>query len=250
MYIKNKFEIVEDEIHISHPHWTQTVLTSYRDDYYKELTSHQWRLNNGYPYNQALGGTLHKYIMKKWYGEKTYNDFLANGFVVDHLNNNHCDCRISNLEFLLKRYNTAKGQSFDIDADRLKPQLALNIFKDFTTSYYQITIGCNTPLVFVEHNINRFFVSAIKFLYNCDYPIVLNDAENILLTFERQQGFDFNKLNALEIKLKRAPIISDLTEDEKNATFVMRNGQYFLNLSNGTAYIDAVNFDKGWKPNS
>ena len=42
----------------------------------------------------------------------------------------------------------------------------------------------------------------------------------------------------------------DLTEDEKKAPLIMRNGQYFINLNNGSAYIDTVNFEQGWKPNS
>ena len=39
------------------------------------------------------------------------------GYVVDHINNEHNDCRISNLEFLKKDYNTAKGQQLDKDID-------------------------------------------------------------------------------------------------------------------------------------
>ena len=69
------------------------------------------------------------------------------GFVVDHLNNNHTDCRISNLEFLKKAYNTAKGQAFDVDSKMMKHHMAVNIFKDFSTGCYQITIGCNDDIV-------------------------------------------------------------------------------------------------------
>lgn len=49
----------------------------------------------------------------------------------------------SNLEFLKKDYNTAKGQLLDKDIARLRHRLASGITKDFKTGCYQFTIGCN-----------------------------------------------------------------------------------------------------------
>lgn len=49
-----------------------------------------------------------------------------------------------------KCYNTAKGQTLDIDSKRLSHRIALNIFKDFSTGYYQITIGCNDTMFGME----------------------------------------------------------------------------------------------------
>ena len=41
---KNKFEIINDEIHISKEGWPLIGLTTYREDYYEELTSKTWTL--------------------------------------------------------------------------------------------------------------------------------------------------------------------------------------------------------------
>lgn len=53
---KNTFSVHNDEITIMREGWNQLALTTYRSDYYDEITSHTWSLNNGYPYNATLGG--------------------------------------------------------------------------------------------------------------------------------------------------------------------------------------------------
>ena len=76
---KNKFEIINDEIYISKEGWPLIGLTTYREDYYEELTSKTWTLtkansetdDKGYLSNKTLG-LLHRYIVAKWYGRAGY----------------------------------------------------------------------------------------------------------------------------------------------------------------------------------
>ncbi len=243
----NKFTIINNDIHISRQDWDRIALTTYREDYFDELSSHSWSLKNGYPYSQALGGYLHRYIMQKWYGNEAVDEFTKKGYIVDHLNNNHMDSRISNLEFLKKCYNTAKGQSLDSDSERLSHRIALNIFKDFSTGYYQITIGCNDAIVGKYSNGDEFYVNDFKLLYTCDYPIVINDAENILLLYESEGRISLNSTHASEYKVMPAPNF-ELTEEEKNSSIITRNGQHYLVIGNGHTFINSVHFDEGWKP--
>ena len=65
---KNSFSVNGDTIFIGRPEWETLAMCTYRDDYYSELSSHTWGLNNGYPSNSSLGGGLHRYMMAKWYG--------------------------------------------------------------------------------------------------------------------------------------------------------------------------------------
>lgn len=154
---KNKFEIVNNDVYITKDEWSIIGMTTYREDYYEELTSKTWRLtkansntdDKGYLSNSTLG-LLHRYIAAKWYGEDVLKEMTEKGYVVDHMNNNHVDCRISNLEFLKKSYNTAKGQAFDVDSKDMKRHIAVNLFKDFSTGYYQITIGCNDDIIGID----------------------------------------------------------------------------------------------------
>lgn len=78
--------------------------------------------------------------------------------MVDHMNNNHCDCRISNLEFLKHNRNVAKGQYFDKESALMRHDIAVSLFKDFTTNCYQVTIGCNANIVMKDSN-EKFITS-------------------------------------------------------------------------------------------
>jgi hypothetical protein len=98
---KNTFNVNNGVISIMRDDWNTPALATYHVDYYEELTSYTWSLSKGgYPTNKTLGGGLHRYIMAKWYGDDVLRDFTDRGYVVDHLNNEHMDCQITNLEFL------------------------------------------------------------------------------------------------------------------------------------------------------
>lgn len=249
MSTKNTFEINGNEVTIRRAGWKTFVQTTYRDDYYPELISHVWSIKNGYPTNDTLGGGLHRYIMGKWYGKKMLDELTSKGYVVDHINNNHCDCRIENLEFLKKDYNTAKGQQLDKDIPRLSWNIALSIFKDFGTGCYQITIGCNDPISGKDNAGNEFMVDSFKFLYTGDYnnyPIVLNDAEGILLDYEREKRFSLLKTKAAAIRVYKAPQII-LTEEEKQQAIITRNGHPFVVIGNGKNYMVSIHPDLSWR---
>lgn len=67
---KNTFEIDGDTISITRPKWGFKAYATIKEDYLDEIQSVTWGLSNDrYPYNSKLG-TLHSYIMKKWYGEE------------------------------------------------------------------------------------------------------------------------------------------------------------------------------------
>lgn len=251
---KNTFEIVGDEVHITRPEWSIVGLTTYREDYYSELTSKTWTLtktnsdtdDKGYLSNKSLG-LLHRYIAAKWYGEKMLKVMTAKGYIIDHMNNNHADCRVSNLEFLKKAYNTAKGQAFDVDSKTMEHSIAVNLFKDFSTGFYQITIGCNDDIIGETTNGNRFHVGAIMLLYDCDYSIVVNDAENILCVYEAQGRIDLGKTYACDVKIRKTVDIG-LTEDTKNDVVAICDGVCYAILGTKKLHLKSVNYEKGWKP--
>ena len=247
---KNKFDVVNGEIHITKEGWPIIGMTTYREDYYEEITSKTWTLSdkdgNGYLSNGTLG-PLHRYIVAKWYGELFLKEMTENGYVVDHMNNIHSDCRISNLEFLKKAYNTAKGQTFDKDSKVIEHHIAVNIFKDFYTGYYQMTIGCNDYITGIAKDGTKYRITAIALLYDCDYSIVINDAENIIRVYETEGRIDLGKTYACDFNIKRAVDIK-LTEEEKNNTIIIRNGVPYLILDTGKAILKSVHYLEGWKP--
>lgn len=252
--IKNNFEVRGDIVYITREDWDCIATTTYRADYYDEIKSHVWNMDrNHYPVNSSLGGGLHRYIMRKWYGDDTVEEFSNKGFIVDHMNNRHNDCEITNLEFLLKDYNTSKGQQLDKDITKMQDKIILGVFKDFKTNCYQITIGCNDT-VCCKINGKERYVQDFKLLYDCsnleiDYPIVLNDAERLLLCYMKEgaRGIDFQKTSACDVRVYLAPDIT-ITEEEKKQAFVKRGNQTFLVVGNGQSKLASVYFDKGWAP--
>lgn len=244
---KNRFQIVNDEIHITREGWGHIALTSFCDDYYEQLTSYTWTLDsNGYLVNRTLG-SLHRYIMGKWYGEEMVDELTLKGYVVDHMNNEHTDCRISNLEFLKKSYNTAKGQTFDVDAKELQWRIAVNIFKDFSTGNYQITIGCNDTIVGIDESGQKYYVNSIMLLYCCDYSIVINDAENILRIYETEGKILVSQTHSCDMKIRKTEDIQ-LTDEEKNGAIIIRDGIPYIIIGNGQTYLNSIHYEKGWGP--
>ena len=242
-----KFEIQGNDLILSRNDWR--AVTTYCAKYYDKIAGREWRKDtNGYIVNSSLG-YLHRHVMCLWYGEEVLNDMTQKGYVVDHMNNDHTDCRISNLEFLKKSYNTAKGQSFDVDAKELKWRIAVNLFKDFSTGCYQITIGCNDNIIFKDIDGSFKYVNVVRLLYDCDYSIVINDAENILREYDTAGTISLNCTHACRTRIETAPTFQ-LTDEEKNSCIVWRDGVPCIILGTGNTYLDAVHYEEGWQPTS
>jgi uncharacterized protein YbaR (Trm112 family) len=244
---KNKFNIHGDIISIMREGWEQMAFATYREDYYEELSTHTWTLSNGYPTNATLGGGLHRYMMAKWYGDDVLRDLTEKGYVVDHMNNDHMDCRISNLEFLKNNRNVAKGQYLDKEAKQMRYRLTVSLFKDFSTGCYQITIGCNDHIVAKDSVGQERHINTIKILCNCDYLLVVLDAEAILTEYEAAGKFSIANLHCCDKRIEEA-IDMKLTDEEKNQAFVIRDGVPYMVIGNGKNFLNSINYEKGWLP--
>lgn len=244
---KNKFTVHGDVIHISRDEWNKLASTTYREDYFEELTSVTWTENRGYLTNGKFG-LLHRYIMKKWYGEEVVQAMDAKGWIVDHMNNEGFDCTVSNLEFLASRHNVAKGQTLDVESKNMRHHIALNLFKDFSTGLYQISIGFNDPVYLLNEKEKTYQpINTLYLLYDRDYRIVINDAEQILLDYDLYKKVNITKLQCVEYDCKFPPKI-ELTEEEKDGGFVVRDGEIYLIIGNGKTFIHSAHYKKGWTP--
>ena len=251
MASKNKFEIVNGNIHISRSEWKQVAEVTYREDYYDELKSVTWTESNGYIKNGKLG-LLHRYMMEKWYGKEVLEEMTQRGWVVDHMNNNAFDCRICNLEFLPSRHNVAKGQILDVESEEMRHHIALNIFKDFQTGLYQISIGFNDNICF--YNVKRKEVRPINtlfLLYDCDYKLVIYDAEQILTKYSIEKQFGLGNLNFIDYKCEFTPEIQ-LTKQEieeitnRDRFYIERDGELYF-IPGKHTWILSAHYKEGWK---
>ena len=179
------------------------VYTTYIDkfvdkSFLDDIQNNYWVINsNGYPYCDKLKCCLHHFVMKKWYGEEVFNSFLKEKYVVDHIDNNRCNAKIDNLEFVTKDMNTAKGQMLDKDIPAMRGHIALSIYKNFSTGEYQITIGVNDfnkkiQLTTLKGEYIYAYVNTIYLTYDSDitYDLVILDATKILKDY--QNNFRIN----------------------------------------------------------
>jgi len=251
MSSKNKFEVINDIVHINREGWDKLAFTTYRQDYYNELTSATWTEDKGYLKNGKLG-LLHRYIMKKWYGEEIVKEMTARGLIVDHMNNDGFDNRICNLEFLATRHNVAKGHTLDVESKEMRDRIAVNIFKDFTTNYYQISIGFNEIVSMIDmitgesQEIDRLYL-----LYDCDYRLVINDAEQILLEYSLHRRFNIQQLKCIEYQVNYTKKVLLTEEEIKNLNnggcAIVRDGVNYFIKGKGIKLISA-HYKEGWKP--
>lgn len=221
--------------------------TDFDEKLWEIVKSTSWHVQSGndgrpkYLRSSKLGRSLHQVVMAFWYGEELFHEMKEKDFVIDHIDNNGFNCEISNLCFLHKRRNTAKGLTYDIERKETERIAALNIFKDFITNRFQITIGFNKRyFLYVEGK--HIAISSIKLLYEDDYIIVLRDAENILHGINQYNKVDLSKLNYISLKYEEE-IHLELTEDEKGSPIVFRNGKVYIVLSKH-AIINRVAPDK------
>ena len=247
MASKNRFEVFGEDIHITRDGWEKVATTTYRADYYDELTSVTWTKNGDYLHSSKLNKYLHRYIMEKWYGEDVIALMDANDFVVDHMNNNGFDCRISNLEFLSSDENKAKGMTVDKQAAQFRDKMAMRMFKDFSTGLYQLTLGFNVEIG--EYKDGYIYpIRAVKLLYDGDYRELINDARKIFLDFNLYGRIDPNKLSFIDKKIIYAVYLNPYANESESA-IIERDGQYYIQLNEHTR-IHSVNYDKGWTTES
>lgn len=84
-------------------------------------------------------------------------------------------------------------------------------------------------------------------VYNCEYPIVILDAEAILTEYESSGHISLSELHHCDVREQEA-ILLELTEEEKNHAFVFRDGIPYLVIGNGNTLIHTVYYDEGWLP--
>lgn len=90
-------------------------------------------------------------------------------------------------------------------------------------------------------------INTLYLLYDCDYRIVINDAEQILLDYDLYKKVNLSKLQCIEYECKFPPKI-EITEEEKNEACVERDGEIYMIIGNGKTFIHSAHYKKGWTP--
>lgn len=223
--------------------------TNYHEELWGKIQTVNWRVIWGKPnskgqrkgyigtYSKKLGkyNKLHQVVMIHWYGLEALVEAYEKEFIVEHMDNNSFDCTIENLSFAPNNVNIAKGQTFDIERVEAIPLAAINMYKDFETRNYQITIGFN-KLVVKKTEEGLIAMNTIRLVYENDYRRTLMDAQEILFQLTNKGIIDPKKLNYIHMEEEPA-ILYDFKEGENRSGVIEIDGKPHIILDDHTRLI-------------
>lgn len=227
-------EIQGDRICLQREQWKNNV--AYISNYpglLDEVKKYTWTYSEGkHPYLNCgtLKVSLHYFVLQFLYGKGKLDEMLAKSNIIEHLDNNGLNCAYENLHVLSSDLNKAKAFTIDKMNAELEsgeitdiPALIKDVYYSHEHKYFQLQVFFNKNLVFNTQNKN--VVESFTFLYN-DFNNLFIDW---LYCFEciKDERFDVCKHHAKKVYVKEAPTF-ELREDEKDATIIQRDGQYYL----------------------
>ena len=205
-----------------------------------------------YPYSNEYGKTLHQIVFDFYFSEEKRTELYAQKYIIEHLDNDGFNCRISNLYFLKDIKNTYKGWHLDKISKESMPIVAMKIYHIFENKTFQIVLFFNQSFV-NKSTLN--YLQTVKLLYEYNYEIVLQDAEQILESIVNTGEIKFDQWRKLyrynDVRKTYFPKI-ELTEEEKQqgfGTLIWRDGKPLLLVGmdeNSIGLVNSVPYDVDW----
>lgn len=247
--------IEDDRVRLQREQWQGN--SAYISNYpglLDEVKKYTWTYSAGeHPYLNCsvLGVSLHKFVLQFLYGKDKLDEMLGKSNIIEHLDNNGLNCTYENLHVLSEDMNKAKAFSIDKKNAALEngeltdiPALITDVYYSHEGKYFQLQVFFNKNIVF--HRSTNRYVESFIFQYN-DFDNLFIDW---LYCFEciKKEEFDVSKHHAVRIYSKDVPLI-ELTEAEKDAVFVERDGQHYLIIRTDPqdgpiAFMNHIHFQK------
>lgn len=220
IYLKNEKISIEGRTDFTPELWDKINSTSWsftkKNDKYKYIYSRKMKLY------------LHQMVVDFYYSEDFRKKKYEKNWIIEHLNNNGCDCKISNLAFLNNYRNVCKGWKYDIDVEKIRHKFSIQIFNVFKSRTFQITVAFNQP--FLEPSTNQL-VDTLRFFYSQDYEVVFQDADIFLDYLMEEDDIDFLKLRNIMRFIDFSLVPMDrvyVNEDLPSGSIIDKNGQYLM----------------------
>lgn len=194
-----------------------------------EVQKYTWTYTRGnHPYLQSrkLKMSLHKFVLSYLYGANELNTMLRNNNIIEHLDNDGLNCCYDNLHVLHSNWN--KGKAFTIDNSPETtgiPAYITDVYYSHKNCRYQMQI-------FLNKNIYRLIESdqpVEKFicLYKGFKSLFI---DWLYINESREDGnFDISKFHSDKILISLRPTLY-LTEEEKDARIIERDGEFYLRI--------------------
>lgn len=187
----------------------------------------------------SLKKLLHQIVIDFYYGEDIRKEMYNKEFIIEHHDNDGFNCTIENLSFLSKKRNTSKGFGYDVERVDFLDNVAINIFRDFETQNYQITLAFNTPCNLVTDDGKTISLATMYLVYDNNFKIVINDATNILDLLKSYGKLDINKLNFNNWLYEPCTHLY-LSKEERYSPIINRNGKLYFNMDSPHGIIKKI----------
>lgn len=176
---------------------------------------------------------LYEIVMCSWYEKKIVDQMRDNKFIIEHLDNNPHNCSIENLAFAHEDLNKTKAFSFDKTRPKLHTKVAMNIYKNFSTREFEITLGFNQlyTLTLEEDNKTKTMpLNALYLKYHDDFETILMNANFIENSIRKEISLNIDMLNCYDYRYDAANFL--VAPPEKSLpSLINHNGQWLLVLN-------------------
>ncbi|MCT4510008.1 MAG: HNH endonuclease [Tepidibacter sp.] len=257
---KVSLSVYNEMISINIEGTNKLAFVNYTDELFEIIKKARFRVPNTpekiknykYPYSNTYKKTLHQIVYDYYFGEDYRKKAYELGYIIEHLDNNGFNCNISNLFILKKIKNTYKGWNFDKEVKKSLPTIALRIYHIIQNKTFQITIAFNKAFV---NEASGKSLDRIKLLYDYNYEIVLQDAEQMLESIVETNHINFDewkKLYRYEDIRKSFEEEIELTEEEKNqgfGTLIFRDGKAYILVGESeesVGFVTSIPYDENW----
>jgi len=236
------------------------AFVDYNDTLFEMIKKARFRIPEGeeekkaykYLYSNEYKKALHQIVFDYYFGEDVRKKAYESGYIIEHLDNDGYNCQISNLFILKKIKNTYKGWHFDKLVSESLPVISLKIYHVIENKTFQVVIFFNQT--FIGKN-DKEDLESIKLLYEYNYDIVLQDAEQILESILESRSINLKEWSKLyrykDIRIRHRPTI-ELSEEEKSqggGTLIWRDGVAYLligSVNGSSGFVESIGKDEAW----
>ncbi len=188
---------------------------------------------------------LYEVVMCSWYGKKVVDQMRDNKFIIEHLDNNPHNCSIENLAFAHEDLNKAKAFTFDKTRPELFTKVAMNIYKNFSTKEFEITLGFNQLYTLTLEETKKTPLNTLYLKYYDDFETVFMNANFIGNSLKKEISLNVNTLNCYDYQYEAANFLVS-PQEKPLPPLVNYNGQWLLVLNEKTRLMA---IGPSWKKN-
>lgn len=233
----------EKQIYFRNDDWDNFGFTDYTEEIYSELITVNWYIDKSkydkskktyiYTGSTKFNGKkdLHLVVMILWYGFDKLKQAHDLKFIVEHHDNNAFNCLIHNLSFASNDINLSKAHFYDKRRVEAAPKILIDLYKDFNTQKYQLTVGFNAIFQVNKSDGTSDIVSAMRFIYSDYFDLVILDAMKMLVLLMANSALEFNKYDYEFVHYTKTPLIYPL--NGKLPLFLNYQGETLFVLQEG-----------------